>query len=72
MEILTEIRLDLKPLSILFHTPQPGLHAVEGIDKGLQNRISNYIMNMAALQDSFIIIYKPYEWPSNHKSSREN
>lgn len=28
-------------------------------------------MVMAALQDNFIINYKPYEWRGNHKS-REN
>lgn len=53
-------------------SPQPGLQAVEGIDKGLQNWISNYIMDMAALQDNFIIIYQPYEWLRNHKSSWEH
>lgn len=56
LKSLGEIGLALKALNILYHPRKPGLQAVEGIDKRLQNLISNNIIDMEVFQENFIII----------------
>lgn len=56
LKSLGEIGLAFKALNILYHAHKPGLQALEGIDKRLQNLISNNIIDMEVFQENFIIM----------------